>query len=56
VDGPAPDQESKKPHCLIVLGMAGSGKSSFIRRFKASFASTYCVNLDPAVAKLAFPA
>jgi GTPase SAR1 family protein len=36
--------------------MAGSGKSSFVRRFNAQYPDTYCVNLDPAVGKLSFPA
>mmetsp|Transcript_19149 Transcript_19149/g.34949 ORF Transcript_19149/g.34949 Transcript_19149/m.34949 type:complete len:296 (-) Transcript_19149:362-1249(-) len=50
----------RKPHCLIVVGMAGSGKSSFVRKLNSTLSmadkETYCVNLDPAIHELIFPA
>lgn len=50
----------RKPHCLIVIGMAGSGKSSFVRKLNSCLSmadkETYCVNLDPAIQELIFPA
>ncbi|MFH4974494.1 hypothetical protein AB6A40_001203 [Gnathostoma spinigerum] len=46
--------------CIIVLGMAGSGKSSFVQRLNAHLRSRknvpYIINLDPAVNQLPFPA
>uniref|UniRef100_A0A914C3P0 GPN-loop GTPase n=1 Tax=Acrobeloides nanus TaxID=290746 RepID=A0A914C3P0_9BILA len=49
-----------KPPCLIVLGMAGSGKSSFVQRLTAHLHSKkiapYVINLDPAVMKVPYPA
>ncbi|KAL7872715.1 hypothetical protein AOLI_G00117860 [Acnodon oligacanthus] len=49
-----------KPVCLIVLGMAGSGKTTFVQRL-AAFLHTkssppYVINLDPAVHEVPFPA
>lgn len=45
--------DESKPVCLIVLGMAGSGKTTFVYRLidylKDKSLSTYAVNLDPAV-------
>jgi len=45
-------EDSKSPVCLIVLGMAGSGKTTFVsklnsylRQFKRA---PYLINLDPA--------
>ena len=49
-----------KPHCLIVMGMAGSGKSSFVKRLYATLAmqdkEVLGMNLDPAIRQLSFPA
>ncbi|XP_034040830.1 GPN-loop GTPase 1 isoform X2 [Thalassophryne amazonica] len=48
-----------KPVCLIVLGMAGSGKTTFIQRLTAHLHSAksppYVINLDPAVHEVPFP-
>ncbi|XP_034054896.1 GPN-loop GTPase 1 [Gymnodraco acuticeps] len=49
-----------KPVCLIVLGMAGSGKTTFVQRL-TSYLHTrksppYVINLDPAVHEVPFPA
>ncbi|CAI2727610.1 unnamed protein product [Schistosoma spindalis] len=42
-----------KPICLIVLGMAGSGKTTFVKKLNeyltVSSTSSYTINLDPAV-------
>ncbi|XP_054627732.1 GPN-loop GTPase 1 [Dunckerocampus dactyliophorus] len=49
----------KKPVCLIVLGMAGSGKTTFVQRLTAHLYSLksppYLINLDPAVHEIPFP-
>ncbi|RDD41779.1 GPN-loop GTPase 1 [Trichoplax sp. H2] len=46
--------------CLICLGMAGSGKTTFVQRVNAYLHSRqtppYIVNLDPAVHEVPFPA
>lgn len=51
---------SKNPPCIIVLGMAGSGKSSFVQRLSAYLhekkATPYLINLDPAVNTVPYPA
>ncbi|XP_040915803.1 GPN-loop GTPase 1 [Toxotes jaculatrix] len=49
-----------KPVCLIVLGMAGSGKTTFVQRLTGHLHSLktppYVINLDPAVHEVPFPA
>lgn len=49
-----------KPHCIIVMGMAGSGKTTFVRKLfsilKLKGSNVYAINLDPAIRKLGFPA
>ncbi|XP_029977991.1 GPN-loop GTPase 1 [Sphaeramia orbicularis] len=49
-----------RPVCLIVLGMAGSGKTTFVQRLTAHLHShkspPYVINLDPAVHEVPFPA
>ncbi|BFZ18376.1 hypothetical protein BsWGS_21415 [Bradybaena similaris] len=51
---------ASKPTCIIVLGMAGSGKTSFVQRLTAHLhskkAPPYVINLDPAVLEVPFPA
>lgn len=46
--------------CLIVLGMAGSGKTTFVQRLAAYLhgknSPPYVINLDPAVHEIPFPA
>ncbi|MED6295536.1 GPN-loop GTPase 1 [Characodon lateralis] len=48
------------PVCLIVLGMAGSGKTTFVQRLTAHLHSQnsapYVINLDPAAHEVPFPA
>ena len=49
-------KESKKPTCIIILGMAGSGKTTFVQRLASHLHSKakdrrklpYVINLDPA--------
>ncbi|KAI9438937.1 XPA-binding protein 1 [Lactarius indigo] len=51
-----------KPVCIIAIGMAGSGKSTFVQRINAHLhaktppAPPYVLNLDPAVTNVPFEA
>jgi GTPase SAR1 family protein len=49
----------KAPLVLIVLGMAGSGKTTFVEALSSFLRSkgkrTYNINLDPAVLSVKFP-
>ena len=58
-DRPSRD-EASKPLCVIVLGMAGSGKTTFVQRLVSHLHSKktppYAVNLDPACLEVPFPA
>ncbi|KAH9062565.1 XPA-binding protein 1 [Lactarius deliciosus] len=53
---------TKKPVCIIAIGMAGSGKSTFVQRINAHLhartppAPPYVLNLDPAVTNVPFEA
>jgi GTPase SAR1 family protein len=49
------------PTCIIVLGMAGSGKTTFVQRLTAELyrgktSQPYVVNLDPACREVPYPA
>ncbi|XP_061482000.1 GPN-loop GTPase 1 isoform X1 [Rhineura floridana] len=48
------------PVCVLVLGMAGSGKTALVQRLSAHLhrknSPPYVINLDPAVHELPFPA
>ncbi|XP_013785335.1 GPN-loop GTPase 1-like [Limulus polyphemus] len=50
----------RKPTCIIVLGMAGSGKTTWVQRINAHLyakkKSPYVINLDPACKELPYPA
>lgn len=46
--------EARKPICLIVLGMAGSGKTSLVQRLSTNVNKPYTVNLDPACYNLPY--
>ena len=50
----------RKPCCIIVLGMAGSGKTTFVQRLTsqlhAAGSPPYVVNLDPACREVPYPA
>jgi len=52
-------EKSALPVCLIILGMAGAGKTSFVQRLTAHLhakkSSPYVVNLDPACHDVPFP-
>jgi len=60
--GMAPIQLSTKtqPVCLIVLGMAGSGKTSLVQRLTSDLNTLnkppYVINLDPACHDVPYPA
>ncbi|XP_068616977.1 GPN-loop GTPase 1 [Brachionichthys hirsutus] len=60
VSGTPGASDRVQPVCLIVLGMAGSGKTTFVQRLTAhlhsSKAPPYVINLDPAVHEVPFPA
>ncbi|KAJ2997781.1 hypothetical protein HDV02_005150 [Globomyces sp. JEL0801] len=53
-------KETKKPTCLLFIGMAGTGKTTLLQRINAYLSSLkssrYIINLDPAVAKLPYSA
>ncbi|XP_037103393.1 GPN-loop GTPase 1-like [Syngnathus acus] len=52
--------DGRKAVCLLVLGMAGSGKTTFVQRLAAHLhtlqSPPYLINLDPAVHDVPFPA
>ena len=54
------DGESKRPTCIIVMGMAGSGKTCVVQRLTGHLYSKgkppYVLNLDPACIELPYPA
>ncbi|XP_026564217.1 GPN-loop GTPase 1 [Pseudonaja textilis] len=58
--GGAASSASGAPICVLVLGMAGSGKTALVQRLIASLHSKnsppYVINLDPAVYELPFQA
>ncbi|XP_035220612.1 GPN-loop GTPase 1-like [Stegodyphus dumicola] len=53
-------KKDKKPVCLIILGMAGSGKTTFVQRITSFLhnkkSPPYVINLDPACHNVPFPA
>jgi GPN-loop GTPase len=47
------------PVCVIVLGMAGSGKTTFVKKLaqlEYEKARPYVINLDPACREVPYPA
>lgn len=52
--------EKKETPCILVLGMAGSGKTTFVQRLTSYLHSKkqppYVINLDPAVHEVPYPA
>lgn len=51
--------EGRKPTCIIVLGMAGSGKTTFVKKITSTLYNTgkpYVINLDPACTEVPYPA
>jgi len=62
---PSDGSSAPKPTCIIVLGMAGSGKTTFVQRLASDLYAgkgvpnkkpPYVVNLDPACMEVPFPA
>ncbi|XP_064490259.1 GPN-loop GTPase 1-like [Ornithodoros turicata] len=53
-------EQSNLPVCVIVLGMAGSGKTTWVQRITAHLHAAgkapYVVNLDPACMEVPYPA
>lgn len=48
----------EKPVCLVVLGMAGSGKTTFVKKlasYQREDTNPYLVNLDPACKEVPYP-
>ncbi|XP_069700981.1 GPN-loop GTPase 1 [Periplaneta americana] len=56
----AAKKEERHPVCLIVLGMAGSGKTTFVQRLMSHLYGQknlpYSINLDPACLEVPYPA
>ncbi|XP_078039884.1 GPN-loop GTPase 1 [Augochlora pura] len=51
--------KEKKASCIIVLGMAGSGKTTFVKKFASilyNVGKPYVINLDPACKEVPYPA
>lgn len=51
--------KGRKPTCIIVLGMAGSGKTTFVKKITSTLYNTgkpYVINLDPACTEVPYPA
>eukprot|EP00201_Polytomella_parva_P007376 CAMPEP_0175079380 /NCGR_PEP_ID=MMETSP0052_2-20121109/24785_1 /TAXON_ID=51329 ORGANISM="Polytomella parva, Strain SAG 63-3" /NCGR_SAMPLE_ID=MMETSP0052_2 /ASSEMBLY_ACC=CAM_ASM_000194 /LENGTH=308 /DNA_ID=CAMNT_0016349693 /DNA_START=114 /DNA_END=1037 /DNA_ORIENTATION=+ len=60
---PSANEETTTPHrptVILVIGMAGSGKTTFIQRLNSHFHTTskngYIINLDPAVKQVPYGA
>jgi len=55
-----PTGDEKAPMCVIVIGMAGSGKSTFISQLEKQASKIsedkvpYITNLDPAVSNISY--
>lgn len=53
-----PSQIKDKPVCIVVLGMAGSGKTTFVQKLaqlKFKEKAPYLINLDPACREVPYP-
>lgn len=52
-------ERHKKPVCLIILGMAGSGKTTFVQQLTSRLHTKekppYVINLDPACREVPYP-
>lgn len=57
---PKSDDDDNKATCMIVLGMAGSGKTTFVQKLAEHLhrieAPGYLINLDPACHDMPYPA
>lgn len=58
--GLAAVKHTQHPVCLIILGMAGSGKTTFVQRLTSHLYGQdrrpYTINLDPACLEVPYPA
>ena len=56
---PGPLKSTSPTPCIIVMGMAGAGKTTFVQRLAANLhskgAPPYVINLDPAVLRVPYP-
>ena len=54
-----PNKSSNPTPCILVVGMAGAGKTTFVQRLTAHLhskaAPPYVINLDPAVHRVPYP-
>jgi len=51
--------DKRKIPCIIVLGMAGAGKTSFVSRLVSRLydvGKPYVINIDPACKEVSYPA
>ena len=51
-------ESNKKPTCIIILGMAGSGKTTFVTKAVSKLYNNgkpYVINLDPACSEVPYP-
>jgi len=51
--------DERKIPCIIVLGMAGAGKTSFVSRLVSrlyDIGKPYVINIDPACKEVSYPA
>lgn len=58
-DIPQKSANEKVPTCIVVLGMAGSGKTTFVTKIVSKLHETgkpYVINLDPACCEVPYPA
>lgn len=52
------DDIENKPTCIIVLGMAGSGKTTFVSKLVSKLyedGKPYVINIDPACREVPYP-
>jgi GPN-loop GTPase len=53
------DSLKKQPLCILVIGMAGAGKTSFVKRLNSHLhtekKAPYVINLDPACHEVPYP-
>lgn len=52
------EKPDKKPICVIVLGMAASGKTTFVQKIVSDLyrrGKPYAINLDPACRETPYP-
>lgn len=58
MDTTLPKGVGERPVCVVVLGMAGSGKTTFVKKLASltyKQKRPYLVNLDPACREVPYP-